>query len=81
MAFAMCTAAVASGRPAANFQSASAVVQRRRHLHALKAYLMLTGQKAGEPTAAYAGYLRILEEHAHVSGASMPAPCRLARRH
>lgn len=74
MVFATYTAAVGSGRPVANFQSASAVVQSRRHLHALKAYLILTGQKAGEPTAAHAGYLRVLEEHAHVSGASMPGP-------
>jgi hypothetical protein len=47
----MCTAAVAAGRPVANFQSASAVVQRRRHLHALKAYLMLTGQKVSRLSA------------------------------
>jgi len=70
MAFAMCTAAAASGRPVSNFQSASAVVQRRWHLHALKAYLILTGQTAAELTAAYAGCLPVDEEHAQVPGAS-----------
>src|SRR5262249_50291969 len=70
MAFAMCTAAAASGRPVSNFHSASTIAQCRRHLHALNGYLILTGQKAGEPTAAYAGCLRVNEEHAHVPGAS-----------